>query len=51
MSKKGMEKGFREGVDRQADLFVLRRKRKRKGAPEIEKKETKQNKNFCFYII
>ena len=42
MSKKEMEKGFREGVDGQADLFVLRRKRKRKGAPEIEKKETKQ---------
>lgn len=33
-----MEKGFREGVDRQADLFVLRRKRKRKRAPEIEKR-------------
>ena len=38
MSKKEMEKGFREGVDRQADL---RRKRKRKGAPEIEKKRNK----------
>ena len=44
-----MEKGFREGVDRQADLFVLRRKRKRKGAPEIEKKET--TKTFEKQII
>ena len=30
MSKKGMEKGFREGVDRQADLFVLRKKKEEK---------------------
>ena len=43
MSKKRMEKGFREGVDRQADLFVLRKKReKEKGRQRLKKK--KQNK-------